>query len=178
MWSRKLILKAGIILFLFTSAGALLQGCSGKQKTGYVVIEEVFDSFQMKKEMQKKYEKTKAVSDKILDSLQFELQIIAGRLDKEKTPEKQEVMKFEQKREELYKRKQKAEEDMHNLSKEYDKEIIAQLNQYVHDYGDQNGYVYIFGNDKNGTLMYARDAENITKPVLEYINLKYSGKEK
>jgi outer membrane protein len=177
MWNKKALLPFTCVLLLVT-IGSIVYLLSSKPKTGYIVIEEVFDSFQFKKELQKKFEKTKIVSDKIIDSLQFELQISAGKLDKTKNPEKEEVRKFELKREEFFKRKQKSEEGMQNLSKEYDKEILAQLNQYVKDYGNANGYIYIFGNDNNGTLMFARDAENITKQVVEYINSKYSGKEK
>lgn len=145
-------------------------------KTGYVVIGQVFESFEMKKEMQKKYENSKNAAQKIIDSLQFELQVTADKFDKEKNPDKEEVMRFEQKRDEFFKRRQKFEEDVKSMSAEFDKQILTQLNQYAQDYGKAHGYTYIFGNDNNGSLMYAKEAEDITKEVIQYINEKYQGK--
>jgi outer membrane protein len=165
-------LLAVVILLSFS---VLYLATYGKQKTGYIVIEQVFNSFQFKKEMQKKYEATKITSNKVIDSLQFELQMLAGKLDKTKDPKKEEVLSFEQKRDEFLKRKQRTTEDLQNLSDEYDKEILTQLNQYMKEYGNQNGYTYIFGNDSNGALMYAHDAENITDQVVSFINSKYQG---
>jgi len=62
------------------------------------------------------------------------------------------------------------------LSAQYDKEILAQLNQYVRDFGAKNNYEYIFGNDGNGSLMYAQESNDLTRQVTEYINQKYAGK--
>ena len=175
MFSKNNLVVWLLVILMLGFVGFQLFWTGEKQKTGYVIIEEIFNSFKLKLELQKKFETTKTVSQKVLDSIQFELQISAGKLDKEKKPEQEEVLKFEQRKEEYFKRKEKSDQDIQALSAEYDKEILAQLNQYVQDYGKENGYVYIFGNDKNGSLMYARDAENITKQVTDYINKKYSG---
>jgi outer membrane protein len=167
------ILVLAVIALL--SSSVLYLVIAGKQKTGYVVIEDVFNSFEFKKEMQKKYEKTKIVTSRIIDSLQFELQSLAGKLDHEKDPKKEDILRFETDREDFLKRKQKSADELQNLSNEYDKEILSQLNQYIHDYGAQNGYTYIFGNDNSGSLMYAHDAENITAQVITFVNSKYQG---
>jgi outer membrane protein len=176
MLTKKNTLALSLLALIVLACGFIIfNQLTGREKTGYIVIEDVFNSFQLKKEMQRKYEKTRSASTRIIDSLQFELQTLANRLDKTKDPDKNEVVQFEQKRDEFLKKKQKTTEDLQALSNEYDKEILAQLNQYVHDYGTENGYTYIFGNDNNGSLMYAHDAVNITQNVLQYINSKYQG---
>lgn len=144
-------------------------------KTGYVLISEVYNSFEMKKEMEKKYLLVKNSRDKILDSLELELKILGSKIKKEEEKNKTTIEDFTYKREEYLQRKKTYDEDNEALTKKYDQEIITQLNQYVKDYGERNGYTYIFGNDGNGSMMYANEAGNITKDVIVFINGKYRG---
>jgi outer membrane protein len=67
------------------------------------------------------------------------------------------------------------EEDNQVQTKKYDEEIITQLNQYVQDYGKEMGYAYIYGNNGEGSLMYADDARVITREMIEYVNNRYKG---
>ena len=144
-------------------------------KTGYVIIEDLFNGFEMKKEMEKKFKVTKNARDKILDSLTFELKKIANKIQKEGEKNKETISFFEAKREEYFHKKQTIEEDNDALTKQYDQEILTQLNQYVKDYSVSNGYAYVFGNDSNGSLMYGDEKNNITKEVIEFVNNKYKG---
>ncbi len=144
-------------------------------KTGFVIIQDLYNSFEMKKEMEKKYKTVKVARDKILDSLAFELKTIANQIQSEKEKNKETINKFEIKREEYFKRKQTFEDDNEALSKQYDQEILTQLNQYTKDYGTAHNYTYVFGNDGNGSLMYADEKNNITKEVVSFINSKYKG---
>lgn len=176
MFRNKSVWVLAIVSVLFVAVcGLWIYDRMNKPKTGYIFIEEVFNAFDMKKEVQGKYESQKNQVQKMLDSLQFELQLMANRLNASKNPDKDEAMKFEQKRSELLTRKQKFEEDMTHLKNTYDKQIIERINQYASEFGKENDYTYIFGNDNNGSLMYAKDGENITPQVIEYINKKYQG---
>ena len=51
----------------------------------------------------------------------------------------------------------------------------SNLNDVILDYGKENECDYILGADGSGSLMYAKDSDDITKDVLVYINNKYKG---
>lgn len=146
-----------------------------KPKTGFIFIEEVFNGFLLKKELQGKYEKVTNSKKKILDSLEMSLKLMVADLDQEKQPEREKLVRFNVLKEDFYKKKEAFIQENQALSKQYDNQIILQMSQYVADYGKQNGYSFIYGNDGNGSLMYAEDTKNISKEVLQYVNSKYSG---
>lgn len=144
-------------------------------KTGFVIISELYNGFEMKKEMEQKYLGVKKARDKILDSLTLELKGLSQKIETEQEKNPNTIKEFTTKRTDYLQRKQAYEADNTALSQKYDQEILTQMNQYVKDYGAANGYTYVFGSDGNGALMYAKDANNITKQVIEYINSKYKG---
>jgi len=144
-------------------------------KLGYILIQDVYNDFDMKKEKVKEYEKVKNSRDKILDSLSLELKILDSKIQSEEEKNKETIKEFHLKREYFFEKKQMFEEDNEVLSKKYDQEILTQLNQYVKDYSIAKGYTYMFGNDGNGALMYGKDENNVTKDVINFINLKYKG---
>jgi outer membrane protein len=144
-----------------------------RPKTGYIMIREVYDNFELKKDLQKKFEGTDMARKKVLDSLELALNLLGRSIEQEKGKDQGKINVFNLKREEYFQRKRMIEEDNAQLSSQYDKEILGQLNQYVGDFGKERGYTYIFGNDGNGSLMHADEACNLTKEVSAYINNKY-----
>ncbi len=147
-------------------------------KTGYILIQEVYNGFDFKKEMERKFLTIKTVRQKKLDSLEVELKLLGNRLSKmsEKERSDKDLDDFGQLREEFLKRKKMNEEDNAQLSHQYDTEILTQLNQYIKDFGNEKNYTYIFGNDGNGSLMFGKEQNNISKEVIEFVNKKYNGK--
>lgn len=147
-------------------------------KTGYIFIQNVYNNFEYKKEVEKKFLATKNARQKKLDSLELEIKIMGTRLSQlnDKEMKNDDLDKFNDIREEYLKKKQIMEQDNDQLSHQYDIEILTQLNQYIKDYGVENNYTYIFGNDGNGSLMFAREKDDISKEVIEYVNNRYAGK--
>ncbi|HZK64303.1 MAG TPA: OmpH family outer membrane protein [Puia sp.] len=162
------------LLFLLSLGWGIYMHFSAP-KTAFIIIQDVYNGYDMKKEMEKKFNQTKDARQKILDSLAFELNILGKKVQDEHEKNPANLEQFKSRREEYLQRKQNSEEDNNQLSKQYDQEILTQLNQYVKDYGKENGYTYIFGNDGNGSLMYAKEGKDISKQVIEYINEKYKG---
>lgn len=62
------------------------------------------------------------------------------------------------------------------LFDQYNEQIWKQLNQYIEDYGRDNGYDYLLGASGQGAIMYANEAQDLTKEIIFYVNNKYSGK--
>lgn len=146
-----------------------------RSKTGYIIIEEVYNKFELKKELEKQFNSIKTERKKILDSLELDLKLYDSKLRKMIKVGSEAASLFETKKEVYYQKAKQFEEDNNQTSSQFDKEILMQLNQYVKDYGKEKKYDYIFGNDNNGSLMHATEKNNITSEVVDYINKKYKG---
>ncbi len=66
-----------------------------------------------------------------------------------------------------------------SLSQEYankravfEEEVWNEINSKVNEYGKLKGYKFILGATGDGAIMYADDAEDITKEVIQFINQK------
>lgn len=144
------------------------------EKIAYVLIEDVFNEFDFKKELEQKYTATRNIRKKILDSLEIDLSVLAGRLKLQKEVDGDQEL-FGRKRMEFDKKLRQFDEENVFMSKQFDEQIIKQLNQYVADYGKEMKYDIIYGNASSGSIMYGTEELNITKEVIAYINNKYKG---
>ena len=177
---KHLLNRLGLV-GLFTTVGFILVlsylvfDFFNRPKTGYVIIQEVYEGFDYKKEMEKKFNMTKNSRKKIADSLAFELKIFGKKLDAQKKVSDEQAKAFNLKREEYFQRTKVFNEDNEQLLKQYNQEVLSQMNQYIGDYGKVHHFQYIFGNEGNGSLMHADDKLNITKEVIGFINAKYHG---
>jgi outer membrane protein len=166
-----------VISVLISATSIMIYSAFGKPKTGYILVSDVFSRFEMKKEVQKKFDESKKERQRILDTLAIQLRILANEIDNEKMANKKKIEFYNLKREEFLSKKSMFQEDEKQQSVKYDNQILVQLNKYVSDFGKKNNYQYIFGNDGNGSLMYAYEEDNITEQVISFINKKYEGAE-
>ena len=49
----------------------------------------------------------------------------------------------------------------------------SDLKSYVKDYGKENGYTYIFGDNDSGGMLYGSESLDITEEIIEGLNKKY-----
>ena len=174
------VLIAAISLSGFVLALYLL---AHQPKVAYVNLGKLYESFELKKELEKQLVNVQQARSKVLDSLQLTLDIQSKGLQqlsqaRDKDVFQQKAGQYEASRNEFAYRKRSFEEDNAQLIQQFDKQIWKQLNQYVKDYGDSNGYTYILGGDGNGTVMYAGKGEEITEQLLAYVNTRYKGEPK
>lgn len=54
--------------------------------------------------------------------------------------------------------------------------VINDINDYVKEYGKQNGYRIIFGAKGGGNIMYAKETADLTQTILNGLNAQYQGK--
>ena len=52
----------------------------------------------------------------------------------------------------------------------FDETIWKEINAKVTEYGKEKGIDFILGAKGDGTIMYANEAKEITKEIIEYIN--------
>lgn len=74
----------------------------------------------------------------------------------------------------LYK-KDKFSEESERLASEYNAKVWQQITEYTIQYGKENNCDFIFGANGQGSLMYAENANDISKSVLSYIDTKFTG---
>ena len=48
--------------------------------------------------------------------------------------------------------------------------LITKVKDFVADYGEKNGYTYIFGSNESANIMYAKEGRDITEEVLKALN--------
>ena len=166
------IIYIGVILVLGAfSIGLLTKNTSSK--VSYINISEVFEKFGLKKELSIQFEKGSLGRDDILNEMYLGLETMLK--DIEKNPSEDAILLYK-KREAVYmeKREQFDSQKVAQL-KEYDAQILRQLNQYVKDYGKEEGVDVILGATGQGNIMYCDEEMNITEEVIAYINERYHG---
>jgi outer membrane protein len=175
MWNKPLAMILAFIVGLGGSGAAVYTRITAP-KIGYVRMKEAFEKFNMKIELEKQFMKIVVPKQRELDSLSFDLKMTGNRLERMSAPSQQEITDFTihqnqflQMRDELEKEKQAKTEEINN-------QIVIRMQQYVRDYGKENGYSCILGDDGNGYLMYGEDGLDVTAPVINYINTCYAGK--
>jgi outer membrane protein len=53
--------------------------------------------------------------------------------------------------------------------------LIVKVKDFVGEYGEENGYTYIFGSNESANIMYAKEGKDITDEVLKALNKEYGG---
>ncbi len=154
---------------------ACLSSC-GNSSIVYADAQYLFENFDYKKNLEVKLNEIKMERQKILDSLEFGLNVLAKEIDQQKPANKTDIATFQVKKDVYLKKKQEFEADNSALTDNYDKQIITQLNQYIKEYGEKKGYEFILGSSNNSEVLYAKENKNISKALLQYVNEKFNGK--
>lgn len=174
--STKQILVGGILLALIAGLG-IGWGISSlsTQKTAYVNGAKVFSDFVMTKELNNMLSNTQQSRQQILDSL--ELQVRTLGIHQNSNPSDDQLLdSLKVAAEQLRFKSERFTEDNQRQLETYNEQIWTQLNQYMGDYREQEGYAYLFGATGSGNLMAANPELDVTEEVLAYVNLRYEGK--
>lgn len=148
---------------------------STKEKTAYVNISEVYNEFDMKKELENKIIGVQTQRKQVMDSLELALQLKSNQLTAVTKISVEERQTFElMQRNYITQRDQFAAEN-ERVTQEFKNQIFTRLNEYAKEYGEEEGYDYLFGTSGQGSIMYAQQKHDITKEVIKYINEKYKG---
>lgn len=145
-----------------------------QRKSGYVNIQEVFNQFEYTKQLKREFDIVRSARQNKLDSLNFELKVLAQKLQTGKNNEL--AASFEVKRKDYLYSKEMFEEDNQALSEKYDDQIHNQMQSYIVDFGKDNNYDYVFGTEELGAVLFAREQFNLTDEVVKYINKRFKAK--
>jgi outer membrane protein len=164
--NKKLIIIASIAGLVLLSA-ITWKTFKPTHKVAYVKLNEVYDKFSMKVELENKFKTIESVRKNLIDSIEFN----ATQLQNNQELYKEAVSKYIQKRKEL-------ESANKVLLEQYEESIWAQINSYSESFGKEKGYEYILGADGSGIIMFASEKNDVTTQFIEYINEMYNGKQK
>jgi outer membrane protein len=171
---KKIILGL-IVLVAFAS-------CQEQQKIGFIDNGDVINDYQMKIDIEKKYEnKNKKFSqkrDSIGRAYQVEVQSAQMRLST-MSPQKQqeESQAFQQKWQPVQQQMQYEQQQMEKMFSEEMDSVIKKVNEFVEAYGEKNGYTFILGKNQAGSVIYGKDSNDISEDVTKAINEDYKNKD-
>jgi outer membrane protein len=174
----KTFFSATSVIVSLIALGISLKLSLTKPHNAYVDLGRLYNEFSMKKELEGQLKAVSLTRENQLDSMKLDLTVLAKNIqsgDSIKT--KPLRMDFLAKRQQYALKNQAFTEENDRVSQAYDDEIWKQLNQYIKDFGKENGYRYIFGAEGSGAIMYADDGDNITDLMITYVNAHYKGKQ-
>jgi outer membrane protein len=170
---RKIILGL-TVLVAFAS-------CQEQQKIAFIDNGDVLDGYQMKIDIETKYENKNKMFTQKRDSIgrvyQTEIQEAQMRLSN-MAPEKQqeESQKFQQRWQPVQQQIQGEQQQMEQMFSQEMDSVIVKMNEFVESYGEKNAYTYILGKNPAGSVMYGKDVNDISEEVIEAINEAYKNK--
>jgi outer membrane protein len=168
-----------LAISLLALAGVIkIQFFPRKHLVAYIELGKIFNDFDMAKQYHKKLESVAFARKGIIDSLELNLRSQSRAIQSAAHQSKDQIEKFQLDKGYYEDKKRQFDEDNNALQKEYNEEIIKQLNQYVRDYGEKSGYDFIYGAEGSGVIMYGNDKLNITAEVTKYINERFNGSSK
>lgn len=161
-YTRTGVVIAGVVLLQAVLTFAGYWYWKKQHRTGYVIAAEVFDRFAYTQEVRAQLKKEQQAMIKIVDSLRTELDLAPP---KDATDAR--IARLNLLSERLNDRSE-------IIVQEHNNKIWNRINLYTKEYGEKNGYQYIFGANGAGLLMHADSSQNITKEVIQYINQRYN----
>lgn len=144
-------------------------------RTAYVKVDEVYNSFPLKVELEKQLQTTQKEREKIMDSLKTDLKLLSMKIEAEKSKNVNDINLFYLKRDQLAEKEERFLQDTEAQMQNYKDQIWKQLNQYIKDFGTENGYDYIFGVDDSYQMLFYKERHNITSEMKKFVNGKYEG---
>lgn len=174
---KKWGLPAGILIAILFSVLAFWKA-SKSHTVAYVRMEDLYNSFTMKQQLEKKLKDTEQARKFLLDSARLKLQVMDNDFRQLPKADTSALLQYSTKQKEYYAMQQQFDEDNQRLAQQYTDQIWAQINQYAKDFGKENDYDFIFGATGDGALMYANEGTDVTEAMKIYINSKYQGNTK
>src|SRR5690554_7796520 len=165
-------------IFLIALAMVTLASCEPSLKTGFIDNSEVVNNYQEKIDIEAKFKAKVEAFQKRTDSTgrAFQLEAQAFQQKAQKMPDaqaQQEYQVLSQKQQMLQQRIQAEEQQIQQQSQVQIDSLISKVKKYVKEYGEKNGYTYIFGSNDAGSVMYGKEENDLTETILEALNNDY-----
>ncbi|MGJ8734793.1 MAG: OmpH family outer membrane protein [Cellulophaga sp.] len=153
-----------IILIIIVIITTYLQ-LNNQKDIVYIDNVQLFNGFNMTKDIKTIEEAKVNVQGKELDSLYTLLQSIKD----------QENMSFKSIQQQIAYKSKAFQELQDNYTHNLSQNVWNRLNTYIKTYAQEHHLKIILGTSGNGNVMFAEESINITNQILEFSNKKYEG---
>lgn len=173
---KNLIIGLSFIISIVALAMCLYN--SSVSKNAYIDTVKLYSEFQLTKELNENLETVMKTRKKMLDSLYTLLTVQTESIRSSSAKDEIKINEIRHLEENLYLKQQQFEKENNQLSADYSAKIWGQLNQYVQDYGKNNGYRLLFGANGQGNIMYGNKDIDVTEELISYSNNRFNDKVK
>jgi len=160
---------------------ALAFSCQQERKVGFVDNGELINGYQMKIDIESKYEGINQNFTKRMDSLsqEFQKEVMQFQSKQQSMSQKQLEETYQmlgQKQQQLQQQYQVEQQELERAFQTEIDTVISKVKDFVKQYGKDNKYKYILGSNEAGSVIYGEESSDITKVILEALNTKYDSK--
>lgn len=169
-------------LLIVLSVLFLMASCN-QVKVAYVDVDEILKEYdgakEAEKEIQAESQKMSAEIDQMTMSFQAKVQDYqktSNTLSADaKQKKEQELMQEQQ---QIQRGQQMVQQQMQSLGQAKIEELNKEIESFLEDYAESNGYSYILGtSQQTKAVMYGKPTLNITEEVLESLNESYKSED-
>ncbi|BFP40643.1 OmpH family outer membrane protein [Flavobacteriaceae bacterium GF1] len=168
------------VLALLASILTFFLGQS-KSELVYVDINQLVEGYERTKVERTAFEKKASTLKANVDSLMVSWQDELKNYEKERSSMTKKELELKQellqnKQQQIGNYQQAIQKQIQEEDQKMTQTVINDINDYVKDYGKQNGFRIIFGAKGSGNIMYAEDASDLTETILDGLNAQYQGR--
>lgn len=158
-------------------ATLLIMGCQ-QDKIGYVDNVRLMDGFQKKKDVEAAYQlKSEAFGrkrDSISQVFQMEAQDLQTKSESMSQSKAQEAFgQLQQKGQIVGQQLQQEEQQMQRMGQLKMDSVVQEVRKTIKQFGKDNGYSFILTGGEGGSVLYGKDAADVTEEVLKILNASY-----
>lgn len=158
-------------------AGLLLMGCQ-QEKIGFVDNVKLMDGYQKKKDVEAAYQiKSNAFTrkrDSISQVFQMEAQDLQTKSEGMSQSKAQEAFgQLQQKGQMVGQQLQQEEQQLQRMGQLKMDSVIQEVRKTIKEYGKSNGYSFILTGGEGGSVLYGKEAADVTEEVLKELNASY-----
>ena len=157
---------------------AMMFSCQQESKVGFVNNGELINGYQMKIDIESKYDGINQKFTKKMDSLsqEFQKEVMQFQSKQQSMTQKQLEETYQmlgQKQQLLQQQYQSEQQELEKASQTEIDTVISKVKDFVKQYGKDNQYKYILGSNEAGSVLYGEESSDLTKVILEALNTKY-----
>ena len=169
-------------ILLVTVCFLALASCTQPSKIGFIDNAELINKYQMKIDLETKYEGINEKFTKRMDSLSqlFQAEVMDFQAKEKSMSQAQLQEVYQQLGAKQQMLQQQYQTEQQQLEKAFQTEIdsvISKVKTFVKTYGEENKYTYSLGRNEAGSVMYGDKTADLTETITEALNKDYAAKQ-
>jgi outer membrane protein len=158
-------------------AALLMMSCQ-QEKIGFVDNVKLMDGYQKKKDVEAAYQiKSEAFTrkrDSISQVFQMEAQDLQNKSEGMSQSKAQEAFtQLQQKGQMVGQQLQQEEQQLQRMGQLKMDSVVQEVRKTIKEYGKSNGYSFILTGGEGGSVLFGKEAADVTEAVLKVLNESY-----